>query len=127
MERLRPARSAATWTRRHLAAERVRRRAPQPSLLVRYEDFVADPDQHLSRVAALVGEPEPSRRVLDGWVHLGANHTVSGNPVRLASGPIYIREDTEWRSRLPAPAKAVVTTISWPLLLRYRYVQRPRR
>jgi hypothetical protein len=49
------------------------------------------------------------------------NHTVAGNPLRLKRTPLRIREDDEWRSRLPRSDELVVLGLTWPLLLAYGY------
>jgi hypothetical protein len=48
-------------------------------------------------------------------------HTVAGNPSRMASGPVLVRPDDEWVSRLPARRRLVITAAAAPLLHRYGY------
>ncbi len=123
MERLGPVRSSATWLVRGLAADRIMDRSGHPSLLLRYEDLVATPTETVARVAALVNEPEPDTGFIVGTsVKLAANHTVSGNPIRLMEGPVEVREDAEWRTGLVAVPRAAITATTWPLLRRYDYV-----
>ncbi|MBO0727796.1 MAG: sulfotransferase [Acidimicrobiaceae bacterium] len=123
MERLGVMRSTATWVARQLAAERTRASTATPSMLVRYEDLVANPAATVARVAAMVGEPGPDLSFIDGQaVRLDVNHTVSGNPVRLQEGTLHIREDTEWQAGLPRSARLAVTGMAAPLLKRYGYL-----
>lgn len=89
-------------------------------LFIRYEDLATDPArvvgsilQHLNTAAQLD---------LDGnraW--LRASHTISGNPMRFQSGQIEIRLDDRWRTEMRRRDQALVTTLTYPLLRRYRY------
>lgn len=121
MERISPTRAAVTWMARQIAAERIRSRAPGRSLVLRYESFIAQPEQSLKQVTELLGEPADIDFISGTTARLTPNHTVSGNPLRLDGGSIELREDAEWKARLPARARDVVTGICWPLLKRYGY------
>jgi hypothetical protein len=52
---------------------------------------------------------------------------VSGNPNRFETGAVQLRPDVEWVGRLGRSHRALVTAVTWPLLLRYRYPLRPGR
>lgn len=95
-----------------------------PYLFLRYEDLVAEPRRHLDRIFQLAGEsPDESALgfLTTETVALQANHTVDGNPLRFATGLLRLRPDEEWRHRMPALQRSVVSAITAPLLLRYRY------
>jgi len=62
----------------------------------------------------------------DDTASLAQSHTVDGNPMRFATGPLTIRVDEEWRSRMGERDRAVVSTLTAPLLHRYGYEIRPR-
>lgn len=128
MERFSPIATARMWMSRHIASELIRRRSSAPGLIVRYEDLVVDPRRVVERIADDVGEPADLSFIGDGRLaRMAPNHTVSGNPVRLRSGSIEIREDGEWATRMPQLAFAAVTAATAPLLLRYGYgFARPR-
>jgi hypothetical protein len=128
MQRLRPLKSSGLWALWQTMSELLMGRPPSRYLRVRYEDFVADPEAVVRRVTALVGE-EPSRLpfVSGVAVRLHVTHSVSGNPNRFETGPVQLRPDTEWVDCLSRPHRALVTAVTWPLLLRYRYPLRPRR
>lgn len=119
MQRISAARAAATWTARQLAAERVCARARGRSLRLLYEDFVADPQRSLEPIAALVDEPVGIDFIEGRTAHLSPNHTVSGNPIRLRSGPLELKEDAEWKERMAPSSRRAVTAMCWPLLRRY--------
>jgi hypothetical protein len=109
------------WLRFNLAAEAVRRRLPDSSLLVRYEDFVADPQETVARVLQLAGEPAERSPMRASTVALRTNHTAQGNPDRFATGPVHIRDDDAWRAGLSAFQRAKVSIVALPLLPRYGY------
>jgi len=107
----------------NLLDEAIRHRAGRGrSVRVRYEDFVRQPRATLERVVAMLAE-RPSELPLrdERTVMLGSNHTMLGNPARFVTGEVELRDDAEWRHHLPATDRAVVTAITWPLLLRYGY------
>jgi len=94
-----------------------------PYTLVKYEDFVSDPQQTLQRIVSDSGQPVPSLSFLGkSSVLLGADHTVSGNQMRFESGWISVRPDEEWRSKLTRKQLLILNAITWPWLARYGYV-----
>lgn len=127
MQRLRPLKSSGLWALWQTMSELLMGRPPGRYLRLRYEDFVADPEAAVRRVAALVGE-EPAAWPFDsaGGVSLGVTHSVSGNPNRFETGTVQLRPDTEWVRGLGRGQRALVTAVTWPLLLRYRYPLRSR-
>jgi hypothetical protein len=118
--------STLGWLGRNLASEAVRRRyAPGRSMLVRYEDFVARPEQTLTAIAAHVGERITHTPVQDGQTALlGPNHAVAGNPSRFRTGRVELRQDTAWRTEQRRTDRVVATALATPLLHRYRYTLR---
>jgi hypothetical protein len=115
--------STLHWVGANLAAEAVARAHPGGSLWVRHEDLTADPRAVVGRVLALAGRPAaPNPVAAGGTVTLGANHTVTGNPVRFERGPTRLQGGQGWRSGLPARRRALVTAVALPLLHRYRYL-----
>jgi UDP-N-acetylglucosamine transferase subunit ALG13 len=98
-----------------------------PSVLLRYEDFVAEPKDTLGQLAGLAGH-----RPNDGdlafveqdQLQLRPNHTVDGNPMRFAVGAVTLRADEEWRGRMHRYDRTVVTALTYPVLRRYRYPAR---
>jgi hypothetical protein len=97
------------------------------TMILRYEALMADPRQGLERILAHAGEPatpESFAFLGDGWVELGVDHTVAGNPMRFHQGRLDLRLDQAWTTKLPARDRKVVTSITWPLQLRYGYSKR---
>ena len=54
-------------------------------------------------------------------MRLAATHSVSGNPNRFGTGEVELRADEEWRRAMRGLDRGMVTALTWPLLLRYRY------
>jgi hypothetical protein len=95
---------------------------------VRYEQLVREPRGSLERIAteALGHESAPVRVPGDAdWI-AGHNHAVAGNPLRLKGGELKIRADEEWRTKMGARQRLVILLMTWPLLLRYGYLGKPR-
>jgi len=115
-------RSTAYWVGFNLASDAIRRHYPADSLFLRYEDFIANPAESIDRILRLMRE-DPARNPLQGRsITLHANHTVTGNPDRLASGNITVRaEDVDWRKKLPRTSALVATLLSAPVMRRYGY------
>ncbi|MDQ3029764.1 MAG: sulfotransferase [Actinomycetota bacterium] len=99
-----------------------RRRLGRRYLLVRYEDFIADPAATLTAVLQMVQEPVESLPLSGpSELLLAPNHMVSGNPSRFSTGPVQLKEDNEWRTALLPAIRRRVELATWPLLLRYGY------
>jgi hypothetical protein len=47
---------------------------------------------------------------------------VSGNPLRFESGALSIRPDIEWQARMNRRHRRLITSTTWPLLIRYGYL-----
>lgn len=91
-------------------------------LVLRYEDFAADPrrvTEDLLRRMAIPVDRLPFTSASE--VELPVIHSVSGNPVRFQDGPVEIRLDERWRTRMPASDRAAVTTLAGHDLERYGY------
>ncbi|MGV9595592.1 sulfotransferase [Streptosporangium sandarakinum] len=116
------AKSTAYWDGFNLASRAITRRHPERSLLLRYEDFAADPAGTIDTLLRLCGADPAGNPVRDRAVELRPNHTVTGNPDRFRTGVTVIRDrDDAWRTGLPATARLAATALSWPLLRHYGY------
>jgi hypothetical protein len=109
------ARTIAGWTATNALVDALGRSRSVPYLRLEYEDFCADPDRALRRVASLLGEPAPPAIPTEG-ITPGIQHQVAGNPVRFSRGPIAIRRDDEWRRSMSVTGRRVVTAATWPML-----------
>jgi hypothetical protein len=94
-----------------------------PFTRVRYEDLVDDPGSSLARILDFAGRPPSRLPFVDGrMATLSANHMVDGNPARFRTGTVALRRDDEWRTKLPANHRRLVTGLTYPLLTAYHYV-----
>jgi hypothetical protein len=125
-----PARAAAQWNAQNGALQLLARRGT-PVLRLRYEDFVAAPEQSVRQAARFaglaaadlplgyLGSDGESRCAL-----LSEAHTASGNPMRFATGKVPIRGDDRWRAAMPGAERRTVTALTLPLLSHYGYIGR---
>jgi len=127
MWRYSPAMAAGQWDAQN-AAFHLLARLGCPTMRLRYEDFIAAPEAALRRVADFAGLPSQAGFPFLGtdgassWVELDSAHSVSGNPMRFATGKIPIRRDERWRTCLPKVQRRAVTALTFPLLASYGYL-----
>ncbi len=122
MSRHSPSRSAKLWNTWNLSTEMVWRRSQDRYLRLRYEDFVDAPDRALRRILSFVDENVDVLPLTAGRTfEMGPIHTLAGNPSRFEDGPVVIRRDDRWKSEQPRTHRALVSVLTWPLLLRYGY------
>jgi len=121
-----PLRSAARWSAANLTFELLGRSVPD--LRVRYETFVRDPRGVLTAIAGHTGVtlgPEDLSFITDERVELAVNHTAAGNPMRFKTGTLPLRVDEAWREGLAPRDRRLVTSVAWPMLRRYGYLDDP--
>ena len=121
MDRHSALRSAVAWLVTNLEIEILHRGSERPVRIL-YEDFVSNPEgvlQTCLRAVKMEQKPLPLRG--DAEVELSTGHTLAGNPLRFAAGPVRLREDDEWRQAMRAPSRWLVTALTMPLLRRYGY------
>lgn len=120
MGTVKPTRVAAAWAVQNALMQIVRPGGDQ-FVQMRYEDVVQAPKAAVERICRLLGEPSPDARFLDcEKVALRADHTANGNPDRFDK-EVVIKPDLEWRDRMALRDKAIVTCLTFPLLLLYGY------
>jgi Sulfotransferase family len=103
---------------------RLARSVGVPYRLLRYEDLLTDPRGKVEEVLRFAGHPlRPGDLsfIVDGEVSMKPNHTVDGNPMRFAVGPVRLGLDEEWRHKMSAARKVEVTLLTAPGLVRYGY------
>jgi hypothetical protein len=127
MTRYSPATAAMQWNIQN-AAFGLLARTGCPTMRLRYEDFTAEPELTLRRVAgfaALAAQDSYPFLTTDGasWsARLDGGHSVSGNPMRFTTGQVPISQDEQWRTHLPAAQRRAVTALTWPLMAGYGYL-----
>ena len=110
------------WNLHNALFELIGRHVPLARL--QYESFTENPRAELTRVLGELGRsPSPADLAFldDRSVELEPNHTVMGNPMRMATGRVALTTDLAWRRDLPRRQRAVVTALTWPLMRRYGY------
>lgn len=124
MQQQRPLKAAALWTMWNTAAGAFWRKQPERYLRLRYEDFIREPRKTLEEICGFVDEDVAgSPFVSETEVQLTPSHSVAGNPSRFTTGLVTLRSDDEWRTKMRRTDRAVVTAVTWPLLLRHGYVR----
>jgi Sulfotransferase family len=112
------------WDIWHLFAELRWSRHPR-YIRVRYEDFVAAPEDTLKRILAFLGHPaRRSPMLARDRARLGPHHTVDGNPNRFTTGEIRLSQDIRWQDELSFRDRALAMAMTGPLLLRHGYLAR---
>jgi hypothetical protein len=126
MRRAHPLLSVLRWNLTQYLVPRLRDR-DCPVLLVRYEDMIAAPRESLINILRFADEQSTSKElnfVTDERVCLQAGHSLMGNPNRIRQGWVQLRKDDAWRQEMPRLQRLLVTIISFPYLLRHRYLFR---
>lgn len=98
-----------------------------PTLRLRYEDVLAEPERRILEVARFSGalpENEPSSLgfIEGNTAHLSTPmHSIAGNPLRFGGDDLVLRLDDAWQSELPAGDRRTVELITRPVLGRFGY------
>lgn len=112
-------RSALKWIRANATMEAIRLRTGRV-LYCHYEQFVREPARTVDRIARFAGEQAVGVSFVDEHtIVLGPTHTVWGNHSRLRTGPVEIRPDEEWKSKMGRADRMLVTALTRPLMARY--------
>ncbi len=117
-----PVKSTLIWGSWNLSIELMMGSDKSRYMFLRYEDFVKHPRKSMQKVLRMIGEDQNLLPFVDDrTVELGRNHTVSGNPNRFNEGPVEIRLDDAWRSKILFKDRVLSTVFAAPFLGRYRY------
>ena len=122
MHRLPPVSVALRWLAHNIGMESLAARAPSSRL--QYESLLAEPASQIRRVLDELGVPvSPGALSFIGpdGVDLQADHTVMGNPMRMAVGRVPLRLDDAWKTQFVGRGRLTVTAMTLSLLLRYGY------
>lgn len=122
MPRYSPAYMGMLYSGHHVLLELLRKRGV-PTVTIRYEDFADAPGPAVATVADLLGVDFPVEDVMADarTLTLGTVHTASGNPSRFRTGDVEVRRDDGWRTDMTAGHRAVVSALTAPLSVAYRY------
>lgn len=113
--------SSLQWSVRNLTAELFLR---DQYRRLRYEDFLARPEEELRSVARWIGRDDVPLPVSGHTAHLTTpNHSVFGNGVRFANGEVSLVEDRRWLTAMTPGERRVAASLTLPIRLRYGYVE----
>lgn len=117
--------SSLTWDVQNVAAEAFWRGIQGKYLKIHYEDFVEKPRETVERILRMAKENVSRLPFLgEHRVQLDPrSHSAAGNPVRFDSGTVDIKPDLAWMGEMSAEKKIIVTSLTWPLLLKYDYLK----
>lgn len=93
------------------------------ALQIRYEDLVDDPRGIAGSITEWLGSDSDGLDSImaGGSVAFGPSHGISGNPMRFTTGPVELAVDDEWMRSMSVPDRFLVTLLTLPSLMRYRY------
>lgn len=119
--------SALVWIIVNTLADWVRRRhETNRRLILRYEDFVADPVNTVLQLAGFLGvSPRPWIDLLGSAQPLKPGHVVAGNRLRMQT-QITLRPDIEWQTGLAASQQHILWLLAGWKARAYGYTYRPR-
>lgn len=114
MERFSPVKASLMWLESSSSVAALARRGGRSTHLVRYEDLIADSATELRRVAEFAGLPPSVSFVDRDALHLRSSHAVAGNPNRVRSGPVLLRNDDEWMQWMAPRQRRLVAALTTP-------------
>lgn len=96
------------WIFNNIKAEIFKKRYPNKTIFLRYEDFCKDPEWAIKKILNKVNlNFEPEMLKFREKIH----HQVDGNPLRLKKGNQEIKEDLAWKEELPFGDKVIFNTL----------------
>lgn len=118
-----PVKGSLVWNNVNLTREVFWRRFGYPYLRMRYEDFISRPQEAVGQILDLVDEKAiHSPFAGEREIEMNFTHNVGGNEnARFRTGKLDLKPDERWKKELSFTDKALTTTFTWPLLLRYGY------
>jgi hypothetical protein len=96
----------------------------RPSVRVRYEDLVRDPQAELRRIASCEGIANADLDLswlTDRGMVVPQTHIVAGGRIRLHDGLMPLRVDDAWKREMPARARHLIEATTWASRRHYRY------
>ncbi len=122
LPKLHPAVTSLDWIYTNSAIRKLWGSSEGRYLVVRYEDFIAQPEDSVRRIIQFVGQPATRLPFLSHHtVSLAPTHGVSGNPVRFDTGPVQLTLDEKWRTAMRPMHKLLVTALTGLTLPTFGY------
>jgi hypothetical protein len=123
MRRLNATSAARFWTRTNMESLLLRRSMRNRYLRVKYEDIVSNPGAFGNTLRRFLSE-EQAHSCIDSSDR-STVHVFSGNPMRVQR-EINIKPDVEWITGMKRKDRLIVTCLTLPLLLQFKYPIIPR-
>lgn len=115
--------SSLGWNMRNLATAMLKDFNGLNYCCIRYEDFIKSPQDTISEILRFSDINPVNLPFSDSsTVTLKPTHSIFGNDNRVETGSISLREDETWKSKMTVSDRLKVTTLTWPVLLKYRYL-----
>jgi len=88
---------------------------------IRYEDFCNQPELYTSKILDFIGVDKELNPVHGKTFTAGEEHSIWGNPIRMKTGKMEIKEDNEWKNKLGFSDRFWIVFLTWPFLFFYGY------
>jgi len=116
--------SATQWAFTNVQVEMLCKSLPIKYLILRYEDFIRNPDEYLKYIVNFLGKAELMDEIssfhFNKELFLEERHTFSGNINRFKK-QIKMQPDDEWKTKMVGLNKTIVEIITRPLMKKYQY------
>lgn len=90
-------------------------------LFIRYEDFCKQPELYTAQILSFINSSQSKNPIDEKSFVAGEEHSIWGNPIRMKTGRMEIKEDNEWRIKLSAFDKFWIGFLTWPFMIFYGY------
>lgn len=116
-----PIHASLSWNLKNYAVEMLLNRLPRRYMRVSYEDFVRNPKSVVESVLDLLQESVAKLPFKDNsTVDMKVDHIFAGSPSsRSKTGAVELCLDKRWKKEMKSMDKAIVTSLTLPLLKRY--------
>ena len=118
-----PIHASLSWNFKNSLVEMLLNRSPGRYLRITYEDFVQNPKVAATSLLNLVKEAKTELTfVEDCTINMNIDHIFAGSPSsRSEIGAVKLCLDERWKQEMNPIDKAVVTSLTFPLLQKYGY------
>lgn len=118
-----PFHASLSWNLKNYASEILLNRFPERYVRIRYEDFVQNPKLVIESLLNLLEEKVVRLPLIDNsTVNMKIDHIFAGSPSsRSETGAVRLRLDERWKKEMKPKDRAIVTSLTFPLLKNYQY------
>ena len=101
--------------------ERVKRKIPTKQLLVRYDDLTNRPIEIIEAIGSMIKiDTSNLLKLVEADENFQQEHNIAGNRLRMKRD-IKLRNEQSWKNELPNFQFFVITILTLPLLLKYKF------